>query len=144
MAVSDARIRALVARLKAEGYESATLERLKAHLSVEEQQQALEAEIRHEMASALARTTARLDAAMLELELAERDLETAEAAHAEGASEAEAAAFEAAHAAFEAARRRALDARRDLQIHREAIGIRQAQVLHHRYPIPGPRRPPSR
>jgi len=129
VAASDARIRALVARLKAEGYESAHLDRLKASLSLEEQVETLEAEVRSEIAFALGRTGRKLEAAMLELELATEALERA------GPEE-----IEAAEAAFEAARLRALDARRDLSIHREAIGIRQPGEVARWYPIPGPRR----
>lgn len=43
-------------------------------------------------------------------------------------------------ARFEEARRAALAARRDLQIHREALHLPRDPLFESRYPIPGPRR----
>lgn len=109
-------------RLKDAGIENPSLERLRAHLSVEERQEELEVEIRREMASALGRASVKVDMALLELALAEKALE-------EEASEARVEAYRAA-------RKKAYDARLDLRIHREAIGIRHNTGLDRDYPIP--------
>lgn len=127
------RIRAVVARLQAEGYEAANLERLKATLDVEAQHRELEAEVHQEMAFALGRTGARLERALEALEAASQAVE---AASAEDRG--------AALATFEAARQIALDARLDLLIHREAIGIGDNRDLDDRYPIPSGPPPPTR
>lgn len=119
-------MKALVSRLKAEGYDSHYMRRLEAHLSVEERHETLEAEIRQEMASALGRTVTKLDHALLELELAERDLDRAPT--------------DESWARYDLAHERAHSARRDLRIHREAIGIRRNPDLHERFPIPARRR----
>lgn len=122
------RIRAVAARLKAEGYETATLERLKTVLDPEAHQRQLEAEVHQEMAFALGRTGRKLELALAALEAATVALDNAAPAD-------EAAAL----AVYTVARQAALDARRDLVIHREAIGIRDSRELADRYPIPGPR-----
>jgi len=113
-------VRRLAARLQAEGYESEYLDRVRAHLSLEESQAVLEQEIHREMALALSRTTQRLDVAMLHLELAERALREDPATKDR----------------YDAARREALSRQRDLMIHREALGITQHALLRQRYPIP--------
>lgn len=118
--------KALVIRLRDEGYESQYLDRLRTVMPVESHQTALEHEIRQEMASALGRTEAKVNAALLELELAERALEKA-------VSDAE---IQTARTQFVTARGVALQARLDLRIHREALGIRQNPELELRYPIP--------
>jgi hypothetical protein len=122
------RIRAVAARLKAEGYETATLERLKTVLDPEAHHRQLEAEVHQEMAFALGRTGRKLELALAALEAATVALDNAAPAD-------EAAAL----AVYSVARQAALDARRDLVIHREAIGIRDSRELADRYPIPGPR-----
>jgi hypothetical protein len=120
------RIRAVAARLKAEGYETATLERLKTVLDPEAHHRQLEAEVHQEMAFALGRTGRKLELALAALEAATVALDNA----APAADEA------AALAVYTVARQAALDARRDLVIHREAIGIRDSRELADRYPHP--------
>jgi hypothetical protein len=119
----------LVRELKDTGYESPYLDRLRARLDPASEVARLEAEIVQEMAYALGRTEDKLNYALLRLELAGRAIETApdELERYERVRE------------FNALRIEALDARRNLQIHREAIGIRRNKVLDELYPIP-PRR----
>ena len=89
----------------------------------------LEQEIVQEIAAALGRTAAKLDYALLRLELAARDLDAA------AGDEVAACA-----ARFDALREEALRARHELLIHREAVGIRRNDVLEQLYPIPPRRR----
>lgn len=77
------------------------------------------------MALALGRSAARVDLALLELELSEGELR---ASTGEARPEARRRYLEA--------RERALTARLDLRIHREAIGIRRNERLDVDYPIP--------
>lgn len=115
----------LVRELKDTGYESPYLDRLRARLDPSEAVARLEAEIVQEMAQALGRTGDRLNYALLRLELAARAIDEAdEGARAERIR------------AFNALRVEALDARRNLLIHREAIGIRRNKLLDELYPIP--------
>ena len=67
----------LVSQLKDRGITSPHLERLKAHLSAEEQDTVLEQEIRSEIASALGRAEAKVIAALLALQLADADIDDA-------------------------------------------------------------------
>ncbi len=122
--------KALVAELKERGHESPYLDRLRARLDVEQAQASLEREILQEIASALGRTEAKLNFALLRLELAARDLDDAPG----GAERA------ACGARFEAVRMEALRARHELLIHREAVGIRRNDLLETLYPIPPRRR----
>lgn len=123
------RARALVSRLKQEGFESAYLDRVSARLSVEEEPTRLELELRSEIAAALGRTGAKVDWAFLELEVAARAREARP-------DDAE------VEAAYRAAWQRAYDARLDLRIHREAVGFRRNEDLGRLYPLPP--RPPKR
>jgi hypothetical protein len=122
--------KALVTELKDSGYQSPYLDRLRSRLDVEQAHATLEQEIVAEIAAALGRTAAKLDHALLRLELAERDLDQA----------ADPAARAARAARFEALRQEALQARHELLIHREAVGIRRNDVLETFYPIPPRRR----
>lgn len=119
----------LVRELKDTGYESPYLDRLRARLDPAEAVARLETEIVQEMAQALGRTEDKLNYVLLRLELAARAIESApdELARYERVRE------------FNALRQEAIEARRNLQIHREAIGIRRNRVLDDLYPIP-PRR----
>ena len=119
----------LVRELKDTGYESPYLDRLRARLDPAEAISQLETEIVQEMAQALGRTEDKLNYALLRLELAGRALDAAadEGERAERVRD------------FDARRAEALEARRNLVIHREAIGIRRNKVLEEIYPIP-PRR----
>jgi len=122
--------KALVLALQDRGYESPYLDRLRRRLDPEQAQATLEQEIIQEIAAALGRTAAKLDHALLRLELAGRELDavTDDAERAECASR------------FETLRSQALRARHELLIHREAVGIRRNDILDLLYPIP-PRRP---
>src|SRR5215470_3591026 len=111
--------KALVAELKDRGHESPYLDRLRARLDVDQAQVSLEREILQEIAAALGRTEAKLNHALLPLELASRDLDAA-------ADDAERAARSAR---LEAMRTEALQARHELLIHREAVGIRRNDLL---------------
>jgi hypothetical protein len=119
----------LVRELKDAGYESPYLDRLRARLDPATEVARLEAEIVQEMAHALGRTEDKLNFALLRLELAGRAVDSA----------ADPLARYERVREFNALRIEALDARRNLQIHREAIGIRRNKVLDELYPIP-PRR----
>lgn len=119
----------LVRELKDTGYESPYLDRLRARLDPAEEVARLETEIVQEMAQALGRTEDKLNYALLRLELAGRAIDTApdELVRYDRKKE------------FNALRDEAIEARRNLQIHREAIGIRRNRMLDDLYPIP-PRR----
>lgn len=119
----------LVAELTDRGYRSPYLDRLRERLDVEQAQATLEREIVAEIAAALGRTAAKLDYALLRLELAGRALEAA----------GDAAERRACLGRFDALRREALQARHELLIHREAVGIRRNELLDTVYPIPGRR-----
>jgi oligoendopeptidase F len=115
----------LVEELKDEGYESIYLDRLRANLDVEQQHGILEKEIVQEMAYALGKSAAKVDHALLELELLENEIERCE-------SEEQRASLERA---IRSKRHEALQRRRDLLIHREALGIRRNDILERLYPI---------
>ncbi len=115
--------------LKGEGYESVYLDRLRATLDVQQQHAILEKEIIQEMAYALGQSAAKVDHALLELELLDRDLR----------AELDAEKRRGLLAAREEKRQEALRLRRDLLIHREALGIRRNECLSQLYPVPPPR-----
>jgi hypothetical protein len=119
----------LVAGLKERGYESVYLDRLEQRLDVEAAHEVLEQEIVAEMAAALGRSAAKVDLALLHLELAGRDVDAATDA------------VERARlvARFNTLRAEALRARHELAIHREAVGFRRNQELERFYPIPASR-----
>ena len=120
----------LVDELKDQGYESIYLDRLRATLDVSQQHAILEKEIVQEMAYALGRSATKVNLALLELELIERELQST--LPAERRAELT--------RAYGQRREDALRLRRDLLIHREALGIRRNDVLERMYPIPpGPR-----
>lgn len=115
----------LVEELKDQGYESIYLDRLRASLDVQQQHGVLEKEIIQEMAYALGKTAAKVNHALLELELLHRKLSSA-------ASREEQLEL---REAFRLKRAEALERRRELLIHREALGIRRNDVLEKLYPI---------
>ncbi len=117
----------LVEELKDQGYESLYLDRLRARLDVEQQQAILEKEIIQEMAYALAQSAAKVDHALLQLELLERALE----------AEVDPTKVSELAAQHELKRQEALGRRRDLLIHREALGIRRNDCLAQMYSVPG-------
>jgi len=120
----------LVTGLKERGYESVYLDRLQQRLDVEAAHEVLEQEIVAEMAAALGRSAAKVDLALLRLELVAKDIDTA-------ADEDERTRLVAR---FNALRAEALRARHELAIHREAVGFRRNHELDRLYPVPGPRR----
>ena len=115
----------LVEELKDQGHESIYLDRLRATLDVEQQHGILEKEIIQEMAYALGRSAAKVDHALLELELLEAEL---------GKCESPQRREELARA-IKAKRTQARALRRELLIHREALGIRRNDILETMYPI---------
>jgi len=119
----------LVSELKDSGYQSPYLDRLRQRLDVEQAHATLEQEIVQEIAAALGRTAAKLDYALLRLEIAARDLDAAPADDTAAGT-----------ARFNALRDEALRARHELLIHREAVGIRRNDLLEQLYPIPPRRR----
>ena len=119
----------LVRELKDTGYESPYLDRLRARLDPAEAVARLETEIVQEMAQALGRTEDKLNYALLRLELAARAIDEAPDPLVRYDRVKE----------FNTLRDEAIQARRNLQIHREAIGIRRNRMLDDLYPIP-PRR----
>ena len=115
----------LVEELKDQGYESIYLDRLRASLDVEQQHGVLEKEIVQEMAYALGRSAAKVDHALLELELLLRELNRCGAAKPR----------DELMQAVKSKRDEAFKLRRELLIHREAIGIRRNEILETLYPI---------
>lgn len=116
----------LVEELKDQGYESVYLDRLRATLDTEQQHAILEKEIVQEIAYALGQTAAKVDHALLQLELLTAELGKA------STPEHRARVLDA----FLAQRDEALRLRRDLLIHREAVGIRRNDILEQLYPVP--------
>lgn len=90
-------------------------DRLTGALGAQASQTALEHEMRREMASALGRANDRVKAALEALEAAGQDVDAT---------------------TFNELRQAALDARLDLQIQREAMGIRMNDRLDLIYPVP--------
>ena len=126
--MTDSRTKRLVAALKERGVESVYLDRLAQRLDVEAAHEVLEQEIVAEMAAALGRSAAKVDLALLRLELAGREVD---------ASDGDARV--AAVARFNELRAEALRARHELAIHREAVGFRRNHELERFYPIPSRR-----
>lgn len=116
----------LVEELKDQGYESVYLDRLRGTLDAAQQHAILEKEIVQEIAYALGQSAAKVDHALLQLELLAGELEKA------STPEHRAVVLDA----FLAQRDEALRLRRDLLIHREAVGIRRNDILERLYPIP--------
>jgi hypothetical protein len=108
------------------GFESPYLDRLRARHDVAATQQQLEKEIVREMAEALGRSGEKVDVALLRLEVAGRAL----------AAATDAAEHSRLTAEFSALRQAALQARHELRIHRQAVGIRRNDCLDAQYPIP--------
>jgi hypothetical protein len=122
----DTRVTQLVRDLVSSGYESEFLTRLRRRFDTEQAYEDLEREIVYEMACALGRAEEKVNVALLRLELARRDLEAArsEREYAERAQ------------AFNSLRETAWQARYDLLVHREAVGMRRNEILEQLYPIP--------
>jgi hypothetical protein len=121
----DVAWRSLVRQLTDAGYESPYLDRLKARVDPAQAQSSLEKEIVAEMAAALGRAEDKLNAALLRLEIAGKALDEAlpedRSRHA---------------IVFDARRADALQARWELVIQRESVGILRNEVIERMYPIP--------
>lgn len=122
----DRRAKRLVRDLEARGHDSQYLSRLRRRVDVEQAYDDLEHEILHEMACALGRAEEKVNLALLRLERARLELETA------------ASAKERAERArtFNSLRDAAFQARYELHVHREAVGIRRNECLEQLYPVP--------
>ena len=123
--MQDSPWKRLVEELTDTGFESIYLDRLRASLDVEQQHAILEKEIVQEMAYALGRSAAKVDHALLELEILQRELDSSTLP----------AQRDALRQAIKGKRREALRLRRELLIHREALGIRRNDILETMYPI---------
>jgi len=121
--------KSLVRDLADSGFESPYLDRLKRRINVELATEELEKEIVQEMASALGRAGDKVDYAFLRLDVVARAIDAA-ASPAERRKRV---------AQWNALREEAIEARYELRIHREAVGLRRNRVLDAMYPIP-PRR----
>jgi len=115
--------------------ESAYLERIKARVFVEQTQDALEAEIRREMASALGRAEDKLNRSLAELEAIGEEIADLLARPA-GAEDGLAERVNARVAAYNRQRDVARRCLWELVVHREALGIRRNEGLTRFYPIP--------
>lgn len=122
------RYRELTVRMKERGHSSPYLDRLEAHLSLEERQESLEIEIRRETAAALGRAGVKLDYAMLALEEATSMLDHSTDEDRDVRWAAYLDAFATASGAL-----------LDLKITREAVGLRNHSTLHRMYPMPARR-----
>lgn len=120
----------LVRELSRSGFESPYLDRLKRKVDVELATEELEKEIVQEMASALGRAGDKVDYALLRLDLVADAIEKARTPHERRQKIAR----------WNDLREEAIEARYELRIHREAVGIRQNRVLESTYPIPPRRR----
>ena len=123
--MNEAPWKRLVEELKDQGYESVYLDRLRANLDVEQQHGILEKEVVQEIAYALGRSAAKVDHALLELELLLGELRQTTSALRRQALLQEIAKK----------REEALARRRELLIHREAVGIRRNDILERLYPV---------
>lgn len=120
----------LVVELSRSGFDSPYLDRLKRKVDVELATEELEKEIVQEMASALGRAGDKVDYALLRLDLVAQAIEQAP----------DPATRRKKISRWNELREEAIDARYELRIHREAVGIRQNRVLEAMYPIPPRRR----
>lgn len=116
----------LVEQLKGTEPESAHVQRLAARLDVAAPEGSLQRQLVEEMVQALRRSEAKVTQALKQLQLAQRDIETAATPPDRNARVA----------AYNIERERALHARWELMIHREALGFRRHDDLEHSYPIP--------
>jgi hypothetical protein len=124
----------LLEQLRSQGHQSSYLDRLQARVGgLSRGHRALEMEILQEMASSLGRSEDKVNFALLQLELCEREITALEKDNPQSPRLPELIER------FNQLRQAALDARRDLMIHREAVGFRRNDGMHQLYPIP-PRR----
>ena len=135
--MSEAPWKKLVEQLRASDIESPYLDRLRARMPTGSSE--LAREILREMASALARSEAKVDAALLRVDLEARAIE--EIAGAEVRDAAWRREINARIAAFNREREVALHCRWELLVHREALGFRRNDELATDYPVPPERAP---
>lgn len=120
-----------VRELDRSGVDSPYLERLRGRLDPEAALADLQAEIVREQAAALGRAEDKVNLALLELDVLGRRLDVLDPSDP---------ARPALLLAFAGGRVRAERARWELQVHREALGLRQNGILGELYPIPPGRR----
>lgn len=120
----------LVRDLTRTGFESPYLDRLKRRVDVELAAEELEKEIVQEMATALGRAGDKVDYALLRLDVAARAIDEAR----------DPAERRLLVRHWNGLREEAIEARYELRIHREAVGIRRNRMLETLYPIPPRRR----
>ncbi len=116
----------LVQDLARAGFDSPYLDRLKKKVDVELATDELEKEIVQEMASALGRAGDKVDYALLRLDVVARAIDEAPSPSERRTRVAR----------WNQLREEAIQARYELRIHREAVGIRDNRVLEALYPIP--------
>jgi len=116
----------LVRDLDARGYRSEYLDRLRGRLPLDDSVDSIRREIVREAACALSRAAAKVDHALLELELCGKELEAATTFAKRYELEVR----------FNRLREVALRVRHELAIHREALGMRRNESLESLYPIP--------
>ncbi len=121
--------KSLLEQLIDEGHQSPYLERLREQYDVYAPHESIERELLREMASALGRAEAKVNYALLELELAGR--------------RADERGDRASIEVFNAKRQRALEVRHELLIHRDALRFPRDPRFEQRYPIPPRRKLPE-
>lgn len=123
--------KSLVESLRRDGFQSLYLDRLADRLGGRiPGRKSLEEEILEEMSQALTRAAAKIDFALLNLELAEREIEQAK-------SEAERAEK---IRVYNERRDEAWKARWEFVVHREALGFTRHEQIERDYPIPAKKR----
>jgi len=127
----------LLVELRSSDYKSPHLERLRARFP--SPGASLAHDLLQEMASALGRSEAKVEAALVRLDLQARSIEALLAAEQRGGEWR----IELNHAiaAFNREREVALHSRWELLVHREALGFRQNEDLPSLYPVPVRRDP---
>ena len=126
----------LVLELRSSDYKSPYLDRLRARFSASSQAD-LAREVLQEMASALGRAEAKVEAAIVRLDLGSRSIDAMlDRTDRDAAWRTE---LNDRIGAFNREREVALQARWELLVHREALGFRRNEELTTDYPIPPPR-----
>jgi hypothetical protein len=118
-------VQRVIRELRERGLDSPYLERLRARVDPGAAMDELAVELMAERAAALGRAEAKIEVALLELQVIAHDLDA-------GAPSSRVADFNRVRQAAERARW-------ELQVHREALGLRRNDILRELYPIP-PRR----
>lgn len=126
----------LVLELRSSDYKSPYLDRLRARFSASSHGD-LAREVLQEMASALGRAEAKVEASIVRLDLGARSIDAMLASEVH--DEAWRTEVNERIGAFNREREVALQARWELLVHREALGFRRNDELPTDYPIPAPR-----